>query len=317
MGSAGLRMSQFFTTTVLIATFASMIRFAAPFLLAALGETVGQRAGVLNLGVEGVMLLGAYSCYYVTLNSGSALTGVLIALMVGAVMGVVYAVVTLVFHAAQGISGIGVFLFGLGFTDLLFQKQVGTPISIDRPAEFSVPLLGSIPWIGEVFFQHSPLVFLAFALVPTISWMINRTTFGLNIRAVGETPDAADTLGVKVNSIRAAAIIIGNSMAGLAGAALVLNTGIFQQNLTSGQGFIAIALVYFGAWRAFGAMGGALLFGLVSAIVTQWKTLGIVAGSTSALAAMLPAILTIVVLVLVSKRIGAPAALTRPFDRAS
>ncbi len=147
--------------------------------------------------------------------------------------------------------------------------------------------------------------------------MINKTTFGLNIRAVGETPEAADTLGVSVNAIRAAAIIIANALAGVAGAALVLNTGIFQQNLTSGQGFIAIALVYFGAWRAFGVMGGALLFGLVSATVTQWKTLGIVEGSTSALAAMLPAILTIVVLVLVSRRIGAPAALTRPFDRSS
>jgi len=310
-------MSDFFTTTVLIATFASMIRFAAPFLLAALGETVGQRSGVLNLGVEGVMLLGAYAAYYVTLNSGSPVSGALVALLIGAVMGVVYAVVTLIFHAAQGISGIGVFLFGLGFTDLLFQKQVGTPISIDRPGEVSIPVLGSIPWIGEIFFQHSPLVFLAFALVPLVSLMINRTTFGLNIRAVGETPEAADTLGVRVNAIRAGAIIIGNAFAGLAGAALVFNTGIFQQNLTSGQGFIAIALVYFGAWRAFGVMGGALLFGLVSAVVTQWKTLGIVEGSTSALAAMLPAILTIVVLVLVSRRIGAPAALTRPFDRAS
>ncbi len=132
-------MSDFFTTTVLIATFASMIRFAAPFLLAALGETVGQRAGVLNLGVEGVMLLGAYAAYYVTLNSDSASFGVLVALGVGAAMGVVYALVTLYFQAEQGISGIGIYLFGLGFTDLLFQKQVGTPISIDRPGEFIGP----------------------------------------------------------------------------------------------------------------------------------------------------------------------------------
>ena len=310
-------MSDFFTTTVLIATFASMIRFAAPFLLAALGETVGQRAGVLNLGVEGVMLLGAYAAYYVALNSESATFGVLVALCVGAAMGVVYSLVTLVFQAEQGISGIGIYLFGLGFTDLLFQKQVGTPISIDRPGEFTVPLLGDIPWFGEILFQHSPLVFSAFLLVPLIWLMINKTTFGLNIRAVGETPEAADTLGVSVIAIRAAAIIIANALAGVAGAALVLNTGIFQQNLTSGQGFIAITLVYFGAWRAFGVMGGALLFGLVSATVTQWKTLGIVEGSTSALAAMLPAVLTIVVLVLVSRRIGAPAALTRPFDRSS
>ncbi len=310
-------MNDFFTTAALITILGSTLRFSTPFLFAALGETIGQRAGVLNLGVEGVMLLGAYAAYYVTLNSGSALQGVLVALLVGAAMGVVYAIVTLVFQAAQGISGIGVFLFGLGFTDLLFQKQVGTPIPIERPGAFLGDWLGSIPVIGEILFQRSALVFIAFALVPAISLMINKTTFGLNIRAVGETPEAADTLGVKVNAIRAAAIIIGNSLAGVAGAALVFNTGVFQQNLTSGQGFIAIALVYFGAWRAFGAMSGALLFGLVTATVTQLKTIGVIEGSTSALAAMLPAILTIVVLVLVSKRIGAPAALTRPFDRAS
>ena len=115
-------MSQFFTQAVLIATLASMIRFGAPFLLAALGETVGQRAGVLNLGVEGVMLLGAFASYYTTLKTGSALAAVLVALGVGALMGILYAFITLVLHAEQGISGIGVYLFGLGFTDLLFQN---------------------------------------------------------------------------------------------------------------------------------------------------------------------------------------------------
>lgn len=308
-------MSEFFTQAVLIATLASMIRFAAPFLLAALGETVGQRSGVLNLGVEGVMLLGAFGSYYTTLKTGSALAAVLVALAIGAVMGLLYAFITLVLHAEQGISGIGVYLFGLGFTDLLFQKLVGTPISVERPPERSVPLLSEIPVIGEIFFTHSLLVFAAFALVPVIWLMINQTTFGLNIRAVGETPEAADTLGVNVMGVRLVAIVIANSMAGLAGAALASNVGVFQQNLTSGQGFIAIALVYFGAWRAWGVMSGALLFGLVSATVTQLKTLGLIEGATSSLAAMLPAILTIVVLVVVSRNIAAPKALTVPFDR--
>ncbi|MCP3853646.1 MAG: ABC transporter permease [Actinomycetia bacterium] len=308
-------MSEFFTVSVLVATLAAGIRLATPFLLAALGEVIGQRSGVLNLGIEGVMLLGAYGAYYTTLETDSALAGVLVALAVGAVMGVIYSFITVVMHAEQGISGIGIFLFGLGFTDLLFQKHVGTPIPIDGLNRWAIPVLADIPHVGEILFDHHALVYLAFLLVPVVWFVINRTTFGLNIRAVGETPEAADTLGVNVNRVRTSAIIIANSLAGLAGASLALEVGVFQQNMTSGRGFIAIALVYFGAWRAFGAMAGALLFGLVSSIVLQWKTLGIVSGATSSLTAMAPAVLTIVVLVVVSRRIGAPAALTKPFDR--
>jgi len=307
--------SDFFTASIIAATLASGIRLAVPFLLAALGETIGQRSGVLNLGVEGVMLLGAYGAYYTSLQTGSAVLGVLVGLGVGAVMGVVYALITVGMHAEQGISGIGIFLFGLGFTDLLFQKQVGTPVPIPGLTRIAIPVLSDIPWLGEVLFEHSLLVYLAFALVPVAWFVINKTTFGLNIRAVGETPEAADTLGVSVNGTRVAAIMIGNTMAGLAGAALALELGVFQQNLTSGRGFIAIALVYFGAWRPTGVMAGALLFGIVSATVVQWRTIGIVSGGVASLTAMAPAVLTILVLVLVSRRIGAPAALTKPFSR--
>ena len=310
-------MSDFFTLSVLVATLASGIRLATPFLLAALGETIGQRSGVLNLGVEGVMLIGAFSAYYAALETGSATVGIVMALAAGAVMGLVYALITVVLHAEQGISGIGIFLFGLGFTDLLFQKQVGTPIPIRGLQPIDIPVLSDIPYIGEIFFQHSLLTYAAFLFVPAVWFMINRTTFGLNIRAVGETPEAADTLGVSVNRTRTATIVIANTFAGLAGGALALEVGIFQQNLTAGQGFIAIALVYFGAWRSVGVMAGALLFGIVSATVLQWKTLGIVSGAASSLTAMAPALLTIVVLVLVSRRTDAPAALTRPFDRAA
>lgn len=309
--------SDFFTTSVLVATLASGIRLATPFLFAALGEAIGQRSGVLNLGVEGVMLIGAFTAYFVKLETGSSLAAVLGALVVGAFMGCVYAFMTVVMHAEQGISGIGIYLFGLGFTDLLFQKQVGTPQPVAKLGKIEIPLLSDIPWIGEIFFQHNILVYLAFLLVPVAWFVINKTTFGLNVRAVGETPEAADTLGVSVNRVRLQTILIANMMAGLAGGALALEVAIFQQNLTAGQGFIAIALVYFGAWRPGGVMAGALLFGIVSAVVVRLKTLGIVEGASSSLLAMAPAILTIVVLVIVSGRIAAPAALTRPFDRAS
>ncbi len=307
--------SEFFTLSSIVVTLAAGIRLATPFLLAGLGEAMGQRSGVLNLGVEGVMLIGAFTAYYTVLETGNTVLGVIAGIGVGALMGVVYAFITVVMQAEQGISGIGIFLFGLGFTDLLFQKQVGTPVPIGGLDTWDVPLLSEIPRIGEIFFQHSLLVYLAFALVPAVWFLMNRTTFGLNVRAVGETPAAADTLGVSVTGVRWTTIIIGNSLAGLAGAALALEVGIFQANLTSGQGFIAIALVYFGGWRSSGVMAGALLFGVVSATVLQWRTLGIVSGAASALTAMAPAILTIVVLVIVSRRVAPPSALTRPFNR--
>lgn len=308
-------MSEFFTVSVLLAMAASGIRLATTYLLASLGETLGQRSGVLNLGVEGVMLLGAYGAYFTTLQTGSVPAGIMVGMAVGGVMGVIYGVVTLALKATQGISGIGIYIFGLGLSDFLFQRQVGTPTPIEGLSDWSIPLLGGIPWIGEVFFQQNVLVYTAFLLVPVVWFVVNRTPFGLNVRAVGETPEAADSLGVGVDRTRYITIFFGNVLAGLAGAALALELGIFQQNLTNGQGFIAIALVYFGAWRPVGVMAGSLVFGLVSAMVLQWKTLGIVVGTTASIVGMLPAILTILVLVLVSRRTGGPAALTRPFER--
>ncbi|MCY4193789.1 MAG: ABC transporter permease [bacterium] len=309
-------MSDFFTVAIITATLASGIRLAVPFLLAALGEAVGQRAGVLNLGVEGVMLIGAFAAYYTTLETGSAAFGLLMGLVVGMVMGLVYALITVGMHAEQGISGIGIYLFGLGFTDLLFQKQVGTPRPISglqaKPFNWLADDTGRV---GELLFSHTVLTYVAFLLVPVVYWLITRTTFGLNVRAVGENPHAADTLGVSVNGIRTAAIVFGNTMAGLAGAALALEIGIFQQNLTAGRGFIAIALVYFGAWRPVGVMAGSLLFGIVSSTVLRLQVEGVISGSVASIANMAPAILTVVVLVVVSRRIGQPAALTRPFTR--
>ena len=310
-------MGDFFTVSVLVATLASGIRLATPFLLAGLGETIGQRSGVLNLGVEGNMLLGAFTAYFITLETDNVVFGIIGALVVGAIMGLIYSFITLVMHAVQGISGIGIYLFGLGFTDLLFQKQVGTPKPISGLGGIDIPVLSDIPHVGEIFFQHSILVYVGFLLVPVVWFLINKTTFGLNVRAVGETPEAADTLGVSVNRTRLITTVIASTMASLAGASLALEVGIFQQNLTSGQGFIAIALVYFGAWRSYGVMLGALLFGIVQATVLQWKTLGIVEGAASSLTAMAPALLTIVVLVIVSRRVAAPTALTRPFDRSA
>jgi ABC-type uncharacterized transport system permease subunit len=307
--------SEVFTIALLVAVVASAIRLAVPLLLASLGETFGQRSGVLNLGVDGIMLLGAFAGYYAVLEMGNVWLGVLAGAIVGLALGLASAVIAVTLKAEQGISGIGVYLFGLGMSDLLFQKLVGTPIPINTFPKVEIPLLGDIPYIGEMFFQHSVIIYLAFATIPIAAFVINRTTFGMNIRAVGEYPEAADTLGVSVAGTRYAAEMIGGTFAGIAGAVLAISLGIFQQNLTNGAGFIAIALVYFGAFTPFGIMWGALLFGAVNALILELKTLEVIPRDLSNLAAMAPAIITILALAVVARRIRAPAALTKPFTR--
>ncbi len=308
-------MNQFFTQAAIIATIASSIRLAVPLLLASLGETYGQRSGVLNLGVDGIMLLGAFGGYYAVLQSGNVWLGLLVGIGVGLLLGLASAVIAVTLQAEQGISGIGVFLFGLGMSDLLFQKLVGTPVPISKFPRLDIPGLSDIPWLGEMLFQHSIIVYAAFALVPVSMFIINRTTFGMKIRSVGENPEAADSLGVSVAGIRYATVTIGGTLAGVAGAALAIDLGIFQQNITNAQGFIAIALVYFGAWRPLGVMAGSLLYGFVNALVLQLKTLGVIPQDWSNIAAMAPAIITILALVVVARRFRQPAALTKPFLR--
>ncbi len=308
-------MGDLFTTSALIAVVAGGIRLSVPLLLAALGETFGQRSGVLNLGVDGVMLLGAFGGYYTTLKTQNVWLGVAVGLGVGLVMGLLYGLISVTLRAEQGISGIGIFLFGLGVSDLLFQKLVGTPLPIPSFPRLSIPGISSLPVVGPMLFEHSVVVYAAFALIPVAVLIINRTTFGLNIRAVGETPEAADSLGVSVARIRYATALIGGGLAGVAGAVLSIELQIFQQNLTNAAGFIAIALVYFGAWRPIGVMAGALLYGLLNALVLQLKTLGIIPLSGSDLAAMAPALITILALVIVANRFRQPAALTKPFAR--
>jgi simple sugar transport system permease protein len=307
--------SDLFSSYLLVATVAAGIRLATPFLLASLGEALGQRSGVLNLGVDGVMLLGAFGAYYTVLTTNNLLLGVLFGLAVGAAMGLAYAVITVHLRAEQGISGIGIYLFGLGMSDLLFQKLVGTPRPIMPFMTLPIPVLADLPVVGEMFFQHTLMVYLAFLLVPVMTFVVNSTTFGLNVRAMGENPEAADSLGVSVALVRYTAIIVGNALAGLAGAALAIELGIFQQNLTNAMGFIAIALVYFGAWRPLGVMAGSLVFGLVAAVVLQCKTLGLIPRSASDLAAMAPAVITVLALVVVARRFRQPAALTKPYLR--
>ena len=312
-------LDEIFTASV----FASAIRLATPYIFAALGETFAQRSGVLNLGVDGMMLMGAFGGFYAVFQaqqSGSMsepvslLFGVLVALIIGGLMGLAMAFVSVTLKAKQGISGIGVFLFGLGLSELLFQQWVGTPKSVSGFPRLNFPVLTDLPIIGEIFFHHNLLVYLAFALVPVSAFVLNSTTFGLMIRAVGQNPEAADAMGVNVARVRYATTIIGGMLAGLAGASLsIALINLFQQNLTAGQGFIAVALVYFGGWRPLTVAAGAMLFSFVNALQLQIKVIG--ADIPSEFAVMAPYVITIIALVFATKRHEQPTALTKPYER--
>jgi ABC-type uncharacterized transport system permease subunit len=306
--------SDLFSMTVLVGILASGIRLATPYLYAAIGETFGQRSGVLNLGVDGQMLMGAFTAFYVAITTGNLWLGILSAMVVGALMGLAMAFVTVNLHAEQGISGIGFFLFGLGLSDLLFQKLLGTVETVKGFPKVHIPLLSDLPVVGEIFFRQNVLVYIAFALVPIAWFILNKTTLGLKIRAVGENPEAADSLGVSVARIRYFTIILGGTLSGVAGASMsIALVNVCQQNMTSGLGFIAVALVYFGAWRPWRVLAGALLFSLVNSLQLWIQVLGIPIPSD--IAVMMPYILTILVLVATVSRVRAPSALTKPFER--
>ena len=306
--------SELFSVTVLIGILASGIRLATPYLYAAIGETFSQKSGVLNLGVEGQMLLGAFAAFYVALTTGNLWLGMLAAMIVGAAMGLAMAYVTVNLQAQQGISGIGFYLFGLGMSDLLFQKLMGTVETVKGFPRIFIPGLSDIPLLGEIFFNHNPLVYLAYLLVPVAWFVLNKTTLGLKIRSVGENPDAADSLGVNVARVRYFTITLGGTLSGIAGASLsIALLNVFQQNMTSGQGFIAVALVYFGAWRPAGVLGGALLFSMVNSLQLWMQVKNIPIPPD--IAVMLPYVLTILALVVTVSRVRAPSALTKPFER--
>ncbi len=303
--------------------FASAIRLATPYIFAALGETFAQRSGVLNLGVDGIMLMGAFTGFYAVFSAQQAgamsepvslVFGVLVALIIGALMGLAMAFVSVTLKAKQGISGIGVYLFGLGLSELLFQQWVGTPKSVSGFPRLNFPVLTDLPVLGEILFHHNLLVYVAFALVPISAYVLNNSTFGLMIRAVGQNPEAADAMGVNVTRVRYATTTIGGMLAGLAGASLsIALINLFQQNLTAGQGFIAVALVYFGGWRPWAVAAGALLFSFVNALQLQIKVIG--ADIPSEFAVMAPYVITIIALVFAAKRQEQPTALTRPYER--
>jgi ABC-type uncharacterized transport system permease subunit len=312
-------MGELTAMAIIIGIIHSGIRLATPYLFAALGETFSQRSGVLNLGTEGIMLMGAFAGFYATFTTDNPWLGVVVAAIVGVLMGLLMSVVSVTFQAEQGISGIGLSLFGLGASSLLFKLMLGTVEGVQGFSELRFCVtdslcLADVPVIGEIFFSHSILTYAAFLLVPIATYVLNKTTWGLKVRAVGQNPEAADSLGVSVNRMRYAAVMLGSSLAGIAGASLSISLlGIFQENMTNGIGFIAVALVYFGGWSPVGVMLGALLFSSVNALQLWVQVLDLPIPSD--VAVMLPYLLTIIALAIPFRRSLQPAALTKPYER--
>jgi general nucleoside transport system permease protein len=308
-------MTEFFTFSSLASIAFLTIRLATPYLYASTGETITQKSGTLNLGNEGMMLMGSFIAFSVAVSTGNLWLGALMGAITGMLFGLMMAFVVVSLQGVQPIAGIGINMLGLGLSSIWFVGTITIGTTISGFPAVKIPLLSDIPLIGEVLFNHNVLVYGAYLIIPLISWLLNKTTVGLKIRAVGENPAAADSLGINVAKIRYLSLGLGGTLAGLGGAALSIGIlNLFQEDLTAGIGLISVGLVVFGGWSPWGVLRGALLFSVLNAIQlwVQAKDLPI----PSDLAAMLPAVAIIVVLALgKQQRSKKPAALVKPFRR--
>jgi simple sugar transport system permease protein len=309
---------QVLTLGFLVSVLAAAIAAGSAILFACLGELLAERAGVLNLGVEGMMLMGAVAGVAITLGSGSPWLGAGAAVLASAAMASIHALLAVGLKANQVVSGLALTLFGSGFSAFLGQPFVGLPL----PASFgrvAVPLLADLPLLGPILFRQDPLVYLSYALVPALWFFVYRTRPGLRLRALGERPEAADAMGIDVNRLRACYVIVGGALAGLGGAAISLGTNPgWTEGMTAGRGWIAVALVIFAGWNPARAALGAYLFGGVEA--GQFRLQGVGVDVSPFFLSMLPYLFTILVLVLATRpgarhRLGAPAALGLPYQR--
>ena len=303
-------------TLLLIAFLVSTINAATPLLLAATGELVVERVGVLNLGVEGMMLAGAIAAFAVTHQTGVTTLGVLASMGAGVLLSLIFAVISLTLQANQTATGLALTIFGRGFSALVGAAYVGIPAPTLPKIHF--PVLSDIPVLGPVVFGHDILVYLSLIILAAVAWCIRKTHVGLVMRAVGDSHDAAHALGYPVIAIRYAAVAFGGALAGLAGAYMSLSyTPMWAQDMTAGRGWVALALVTFAAWRPFWLLIGAWFFGALMYLSLYVQALGL--AIPSPFLSALPYIGTVIVLVLISRdrrriRLHRPAMLGRPFQ---
>jgi simple sugar transport system permease protein len=298
------------------ALFAAMLRFATPLIFAALGGVICERSGVVNIGLEGMMLMGAFFGIYGADVTGSWISGAIIGMAAGAALALVHAVWSVHLRADQVVSGFSLNLLALGITGYVFIAHYGdqgTPENVPRVPNVTLPLIQDVPFVGDAIGKANLLTWLALLLVPALTIFLFRTPRGLRLRSVGEKPRAAESVGVSVFKTRYAAVIASGCLAALGGVYLsIAFLGSFSQNLTAGRGFIALAAVIFGGWKPWGALGGALLFGFSSALAQRLPTFS---EELSVLAQALPYVLTLIVVAGFIGRTRPPASDGIPYSK--
>lgn len=306
------------TTLLDVGFFAALIRIGTPLILATLGELYSERSGVLNLGIEGIMLLGAMVGFTAAYFSGSLWLGVLAALATGALAGLLMAFLAVVLGVSQHVSGIGTTLLCSGLAFFFYRLVFGQPSAPPNVVAFDtmpIPLLSDIPFLGPILFDQAPLTYIALLAVPATAWLLYKTPWGLDLRTVGENPRAADAAGVSVWGMRTQALVIGGALMGMAGAFLTISQfNAFTFGVISGRGWVAVALVVFGQWSPWRCAAGALLFAALEALQLRLQAHNVLHLPYQVFL-MLPFVMTIVAMALVSRNARAPAALLVPFRK--
>lgn len=300
---------------LLVSTLVSTIQAGTPLALAALGELIVERAGVLNLGVEGMMLVGAVAGFITAVATGSPVLGLLVAVFAGALMALLFAFITQHLIANQVATGLALTIFGTGLSAFVGKGYAG--ISLPGLSSWPIPGLSDLPVVGKVLFSHDPLVYLSWLVAIGLYAYLYHSRSGLKLRAVGESPDVAHALGYPVVRMRYLAILTGGALAGLGGAYLsLIYTPLWQEGMVAGRGWIALALVVFATWRPGLVLVGAYLFGFLTVFQYQGQSMGI--GVAPDFLAMLPYLITIIALVFISMDrtrvlLNTPVSLGKPF----
>jgi simple sugar transport system permease protein len=295
----------------------AMMRMATPIIFATLGEILAERAGVLNLGIEGIMLMGAMTGFLVTFSSGSIWLGVFASACVGMVLGLLMALLSVHLGLSQHVSGLGITLFATGLAMFIYRLHFGSPTVppvIEPFKQMALPLLSKIPIVGSALFKQYSLTYIAWLLVPALSILLYKTKIGLKIRTVGENPVVADTVGVNVTLTRTLCLVAGGAFMGIGGSFLTLaHQNMFLIDVIGGRGWVAIAMVIFGNWDPVKGTIGALIFGFLDGLQLRLQSVGLVIPFHVFL--MVPYLLTIVALIGVSRRATVPAGLLKPYRR--
>jgi simple sugar transport system permease protein len=300
---------------IIISTLQRAMVAGTPLLLATTGEVICERSGILNLGVEGVMAVGAVIAFIVTITTGQPWLGVLAAIAAGMVFSIIHAFASITLQANQVVSGLALTMLGLGFSGMIGKPYVGKPLSI-KMEDWVIPYLSDIPWVGKVVFSQTPFFYLAIILALTSWFFLEKTRLGIQIRSTGENPKATETQGVSVSRLRYLSVLLGGGFSALAGAHLSISySKSWIEGMTAGRGWIAIALTIFALWNPGRAIWAAFLFGGIFVVQYLMQPLGI----SPNFLAMLPYIATLFILLLISlkdpKKLNAPAMLAEPYKR--